>query len=88
VRGRKNGAPPSSPSNGIAMPALRQDERELDAAYDGLFEALRLWRRDMSDPALAQALAAAYDRKEDQLRRVAIEDDRLEQAKEHPVVPG
>jgi hypothetical protein len=87
VRGRKNGAPLSSPANGT-VPALRPDERALDDCYEALFEALRLWRREPDDPGRKAALLTAYDRKEDALRRVGLEDERLQQLAERPVVPG
>lgn len=86
MRGRKNGASPSSPANGATTPALRPDESALDDSYAAIFEALRLWRRAPDDPTRKAALIAALDLKEDLLHRVAAEDARL--AEGHPVVPG
>lgn len=86
MRGRKNGAPASSPTNDPVTAPLRSDEVSLDEAYEEVSEALRLWRRDPDDPGRKARLILAFDRKEDLLHRVATEDARL--AKEQPVVPG
>lgn len=78
MRGKRNGAP-SSPSS---SPVERQDERDLDAAYDALSAALKAWRRRPDDPACKEGLMAAYDRREDALEAVIMNDIAAEEAAE------